>query len=1010
VGGCRGRTDSSGICTWSLSSSVAGFASITLEVGGRYVYKNINFVDRYPPNAPTTPTLDNVLNNNGVFSMFWATPTDPGGSGIAAYGVEYSLNGGAYAHLATSTTTGFVTSNLAQGVYKFRVRAVDGAGNVGAYSGVSVQVEVDKTPPIGSIVINSGAARTKDPNVTLTLSATDAKGVADMSFSNDGINWSGWVAYATSRSWILSAGDENKVVYARFRDTVGNISINTDDILFDTTGPVGTVNIAPSPYSNVTDLDVTFTAIDVSGVSKITYRYDGETWKTEAFTSYKVWPVNGSYATRTVDVKFEDSLGNISAIYTAKTCVDTTKPAKISSVTDDGDYSPYLDKLHVTWAASSDSQTGISHYLVRIGKSQGAADVVAETNVGNITDKTFGPMTLDITGATVYYFTVYAVDRAGNRSDAAYSNGIKGGDPSPPLAVTVTDEGNFTADNTKLSATWNASSDPDSGISRYEVSIGTTAGGTNVMGWVNNSLNLSYTATGLNLAHNTTYYINVRIYNGGGTPTVCSSNGIKVDTAAPPVPTMLAEPAYSSGTVNIVGCAAVTDPVSGGVTYYFERATNSAFSSGLANSGWISANGYTFTSLSNGTTYYFRVRARDAVLNTSAYSAAVSSTQDSNVPTATNYTDNVASNDDPDYVWSRDATVSFAATGLTDNLSGVKNVYVQISNASNFSTILWEGWTGNTTGAKTYTVSSPVDGNVIYARAKYEDVAGNYSSAWQTTDGITLDLTNPVAGATTDAVAGNNDPNHSVSKDANIYFGFTHSDAVSGVADVHIQVARDTGFTQIATSTLLGSAVTSYQYKFGEDGKTYYARIRVRDRSGRYSDGTLTFSPASSFGTRSDGIRVDLTPPSFTNTPFFINKKADAYLGESTTATSVVHLTFTVDDPSGVAKVQVSNNGTTWTTWNNPVLDPASYSWALDLVPGLKTVWVMVTDGIGHTTSPASQTIEYWPGYQAHKGTRDERSYPTDTYDEYSGQNKYGSPRTDPNAPSTGVSLRLEKK
>ena len=111
-----------------------------------------------------------------------------------------------------------------------------------------------------------------------------------------------------------------------------------------------------------------------------------------------------------------------------------------------------------------------------------------------------------------------------------------------------------------------------------------------------------------------------------------------------------------------------------------------------------------------------------------------------------------------------------------------------------------------------------------------------------------------------------------------------------------------------------------------------------------------------------------------------------------------------------MAKVQVSNNGTTWTTWNSPVLDPASYSWTLDLVPGLKTVWVMVTDGIGHTTSPFSQTIEYWPGYQAHKGTRDERSYPTDTYDEYSGQNKYGSPRTDPNAPSTGVSLRLEKK
>ena len=1001
----------SGVSTFALSSPNAGLASVTLEVGGRYVYKMINFVDRYPPNAPGTPSPDNVLNNNGVFNLIWVAPTDPANSGIAAYGIEYSLNGGAYVHLASSTTSGYLTSGLPQGKYTFRVRAVDGAGNVGAYSGASAQVEVDTTPPLGSIVVAGGAVRTNNPAVTLTLSASDAKGVADMSFSNDGISWSGWVPYGTSMAWTLSAGDENKIVYVRYRDTVGNIGIYTDDILFDATGPTGAINIAPAPYSKQTALDLTFTVLDASPVSTMALSYDGGAYTSQAFNAYIVWNVPTTFATHTASVRFYDVLGNVSGVYSATTCIDTSLPTT-PAVTDDGDYSPYLDKLHASWTGGTDAQSGTSHFLVRVGKTAGAADVVAETNVGLVNEITFGPMPLDITGATMYYFTVYAVDRAGNLSAAGGSNGIKGGDPTPPAAVLVSDAGAFTASNNTLVATWTASSDPDSGIARYEVSIGTTSGGTNILNWTNVGLAQTYTATGLSLVHNTKYFINVRIYNGGGTYTISSSDGITVDTAVPPVPAMGAEPAYSSGTANIVNCSSVVDPVSGGVTYYFECSTSSTFATISANSGWITAPTHTFTGLTDGTTYYFRVRARDAVLNTCANSAAVNSIQDAFPPTATAYTDSVALNNDPDQQWSRDATISFAATGLADPgavKSGVSDVFVEISNSSSFATLLWSGLTGNTTGAKTFTVASPVDGNKIYARAQYIDVAGNRSSAWQNTDGITLDLVDPSAGATTDLVAGNNDPDHNVSSNSWIYFGFSHNDAVSQVADVLIQVATDAGFTQIATSTLLGSAVTSYLYKFGEDGKTYYARIKVKDFSGRCSDLTLNFSSAANFGTPSDGIRVDLTPPSPLDASFYINKKAGVYLGESTTATSVVYLTFTVSDPSGIAKAQISNNGTVWTTINNPLLTPASYPWTLDLVPGFKTVSVIFTDGLGHASPLAQQTIEFRPSYKVFIGTRDDRSYPTDTYEEYYGQNKYGSPRKDASAPNKGSSLRLVK-
>jgi len=1007
VTGYQAKT-TAGVSTFALSSVNAGLASVTLEAGGRYVYKTINFVDRYPPNAPGTPSLDNVLNNNGVFNLIWVAPTDPANSGIAAYGIEASLNGGAYTHLATSTTSGYITSGLPQGKYTFRVRAVDGAGNVGAYSGATVQAEVDTTPPLGSIVINAGALRTKNPVATLTLSASDLKGVADMSFSNDGVTWSGWLPYATSISWTLTAGDEFKIVYARFRDTVGNIGIYSDDILFDTTGPAGTIAVAPSPYSNLTTLDVTFTVSDASQVPTMQLSYDGGAYTSVAYANYIGWTVAATFATHTVRVKFLDELGNISAIYAATTCVDTQVPPAVT-VTDDGDYSPYLDKLHASWTASIDAQSGLSHYLVKVGKTAGAQDVVAETNVGNVLGITFGPMPLDITGATMYYFTVTAVDRAGNKSTVAYSNGIKGGDPTPPTAVLVSDAGAFTASNNTLVATWTASSDPDSGIARYEVSVGTTSGGTNILNWTNVGLAQTYTATGLSLVHNTMYYINVRVYNGGGTYTISSSDGIIVDTVAPilPVPTMIAEPAYTSGTVNIVSCNTVSDPVSGGVTYYFECSDSSTFATISANSGWITATTHTFTSLNDGITYYFRVRARDAVLNASANSAAVNSIQDSFPPTATAYTDNVASNNDPDQQWSRDATVYFAASGLSDPgavKSGVSDVFVEISDSNLFSNILWSGFTGNVTGVKTFTVASPGDGNVIYARAQYIDVAGNRSSTWQTTDGITLDLNNPTAGATTDMVPGNNDRDHTISSDSWIYFGFGHSDAVSGVATVTIQIAPDPGFT-VATYAILAGQPTSYVYKYGEDGKTYYARIMVQDKSDRFSNPL--------YGSPSDGIKVDLTPPVPTAaSAFYINKKAGLDLGEPMTATTGVYLTFMASDSSFIAKAEGSNDGTTWKTiLDNPLLNhlepTASYPWTLDLATGLKTVYVIFTDGLGHSAQ-FSQTIELLKlDDHVATGTRfdDQRIYPTDTYDEYSGQNKYGAP----NSTATGTSLRLVK-
>jgi hypothetical protein len=66
-------------------------------------------------------------------------------------------------------------------------------------------------------------------------------------------------------------------------------------------------------------------------------------------------------------------------------------------------------------------------------------------------------------------------------------------------------------------------------------------------------------------------------------------------------------------------------------------------------------------------------------------------------------------------------------------------------------------------------------------------------------------------------------------------------------------------------------------------------------------------------------------------------------------------------------------------------------------------------DPWGNTTPISSQTISYFPDFNVQPGTRDDRIYPVDTYDEYAGQNKYGTDRSASSTAATGRSFPLKK-
>ena len=157
----------------------------------------------------------------------------------------------------SSTNTGDVftiqvgarATGLSAGTYTSQVTIVDNVSapsvpppiNSPKFVPVTFKVlATDGAPPTGSSVrIRNGAAATRATRVTLNLAGTDAgSGMGEMRFNNEGGAWSGWIPYATTKTWNLVAGDGIKTVQAQFRDKVGNATGTVSDtIILDTVKP-----------------------------------------------------------------------------------------------------------------------------------------------------------------------------------------------------------------------------------------------------------------------------------------------------------------------------------------------------------------------------------------------------------------------------------------------------------------------------------------------------------------------------------------------------------------------------------------------------------------------------------------------------------------------------------------------------------------------------------------------------------------------------------------------------
>ncbi|MFL5901604.1 MAG: LamG-like jellyroll fold domain-containing protein, partial [Solirubrobacterales bacterium] len=546
----------------------------------------------------------------------------------------------------------------------------------------------DTNPPTGTVRINNIDAATTSPSVTVrVLGRDDISGVTQLRLSNDGSAWSTPQAYTGKESTAQAIGwdltnvayggnnaDGTKTVYVQFKDVSGKWSASeTDTILLDRGG-------GSSPYSNVVLSD------GPSGYWRL-----GETSGTTASDaaganpgSYKNGALLGQASLLPADsanrsVRF-DGINDYVAIPSSSSLSPASKVSveawiKPNALPGAGNFASVASKPESYSLQFNGSrleftiiQSGIRRRLqapagaIAVGQAYhvlGTYDgttqrlyvngaevagtpltggIAANSNALNIASWNGGSEPFN---GTIDDLAVYTNALSAARVAAHYQAALGGPPPDP----TVKDPSGLEAgavSDTRIDLKW---VDNSTNEGEFLIQRDTSAGfgsPTTMGAWANST---TFSDTGL--LPSTTYYYRVRARNA--TDSSGYSNTASATTQAPPPvkdPSNLAATAVSDTRIDLKW----VDNSTNEGEFLIERDTSASFGSPTVTG--VPANSTTFsdTGLSPSTTFYYRVRARNAT-DSSGYSNTVSATtQEPPPPPSENYREAVLA-DGPVSYW-----------------------------------------------------------------------------------------------------------------------------------------------------------------------------------------------------------------------------------------------------------------------------------------------------------------------------------------------------------------------
>ena len=672
IGTAAGQTDTKAWTNVALATQATA-TGLTLQHGKTY-YVNVRaistigkagvvgssdgiLVDTTPPGKPSVTDGGAYASSPSQLTGSW-TASDAE-SGVVSY--EYAVgttSGGTNiknwtsAGNQTSATIGSMTL-IDGGNYFISVRATNGAG-LKSQVGTSDGIIVDLTAPSTPSVTDDGIYTTNASQLHATWSSSDAQsGIAKYEYAigttSGGTDTLGWTSAATAVEKTITGLSltSGKRYYISVRSTNGAGMVSsvgtTDGILVDTTPPTTPAVTDDGMYSkNATTLHASWTASDAeTGITLYEYSI-GTSAKA---TNLVGWTGIGAATSVTrsdltltsgtsyyINVRATNAAGLVSAVGSSDGILIDTSAPQAPTVTDDGAYTSNTSQLHVK-VACSDPESGIASYEYAVGTTPSGTDVVNWHSDGAGPDITITGLSLT-TGVT-YYVSARAINGAGITGASAASDGIKV-DNTPPVGITVTDDGDFTSSSTTLHASWTAN-DPESGIAKYRFCVGTAPGSNNTAGWMDAGSATEYTRTDLTLANGVTYYISVVAVNGaGGGSSPVSSNGIKADLTAPNKPVVSDTGVYWGYKTSLWASWTACEDAESGVVEYQVSAGTAPGSTDIAD--WKSVGkvtSFTITGirLEDGGTYYTNVRAKNGAGGLSAVGSTDGVKIDSTAPT-----------------------------------------------------------------------------------------------------------------------------------------------------------------------------------------------------------------------------------------------------------------------------------------------------------------------------------------------------------------------------------------
>jgi chitodextrinase len=372
--------------------------------------------DTTPPTVPANFTSTGTTTTST--SLTWDPATDTGGSGLVGYNL-YEVIGGSDVFLGFDAASPYPISGLTAGTtHTYRIRAVDGAGNL-------------STPPATTTVVTSTTADTTAPSnpsgivstpttngTTLTwLASTDTEsGVAgyNVYVVQGGIDVLQNTAIITALTYDVTGLNSGTAYVAKVEavDNAGNKS-NKVTKSFTTTTPVD--NTPPTtPGTPVitaiteTGAHATWTASTDTGSGFKQYelvRPGGTIDYTVTTNSIDFTGLTAStdysWTLRAKDNALNQSVSNPTlAFRTADIPIDTTPPLPASNLTTT---SIAQTQVSLSWTAST--STDVTGYEIA------SAGNILKTGITGTTTTVTG-----LTAGTHYDMAVKAYDAAGNRS------------------------------------------------------------------------------------------------------------------------------------------------------------------------------------------------------------------------------------------------------------------------------------------------------------------------------------------------------------------------------------------------------------------------------------------------------------------------------------------------------------------------------------------------------------------------------------------------------------------